>query len=87
VSMGLSVRQTEGFVRSQSNTRPPKADGQLPVSQKDPNVAALEQELSLLLGLRVALQTNGTDAGGVLSIHYSTLDQLDVVLAKLRANN
>ena len=86
VSMGLSVRQTEGFVRNQSSTRPPKADGQIPVSHKDPNVAALEQELSLLLGLRVALQTEGTDGGGVLSIHYSTLDQLDVVLAKLRAN-
>ena len=57
VSLGLSVRQTEGFVRSQSNTRPPKAGGQIPVSHKDPNVAALEQELSLLLGLRVALQT------------------------------
>lgn len=84
VAMGLSVRQTEGFVRGQSKSRHPRGDAQLPVSHKDPNVAALEQELSLLLGLKVTIHPHGDEAGGVLSVHYRTLDQLDVVLEKLR---
>lgn len=85
LSMGLSVRQTESYVRDQTTTRHAKADRAAPLAHKDPNVAALEQELSLLLGLKVSIHASATETGGALSIHYRTLDQLDAVLAKLRA--
>ena len=85
VSMGLSVRQTEGYVRDQTKSRHPKADAPKAAVWRDPNVVALEQELSLLLGLKVVIETSKTEPGGTLSIRYHTLDQLDAVLAKLRA--
>ena len=84
ISMGLSVRQTEGYVRDQTTSRHPKADGPKPVVMRDPNVVALEQELSLLLGLKVGIETTNSEKGGTLSIRYHTLDQLDAVLSKLR---
>jgi ParB family chromosome partitioning protein len=82
VQLGLSVRQTEGYVRSQNATRTEKTETPHPYI-KDANVAALERELRQLLGLKVTIATDAK--GGTLAIRYSTLDQLDDVLAKLRA--
>jgi ParB family transcriptional regulator, chromosome partitioning protein len=89
LSQGLSVRQTEGFIRSQDAERAPRGEakrgtGSAPASHKDPNVVALEQELTLGLGLTVTITEAEDKAGGTLSIRYLTLDQLDNVLAKLR---
>ncbi len=83
LSMGLSVRQTEGYVRDQVQTRG-SGGGSKTQRPKDPNVAALEEELTQILGLKVTLHPNRDETGGALSIHYRTLDQLDAVLAKLR---
>ena len=88
--MGLSVRQTEGYVRDQTTARHPKADAPAHATPKaapfrDPNVAALEQELSLHLGLKVSLEMAKGEPGGTLGIRYHTLDQLDAVLKKLRS--
>src|SRR5215469_7699663 len=85
--MGLSVRQTEGYVRSQTTARHPKAEADAAPKRapaRDPNVAALEQELSLHLGLKVSLEMAKGEPGGTLAIRYHTLDQLDAVLKKLR---
>jgi ParB family transcriptional regulator, chromosome partitioning protein len=79
---GMSVRQVELAVRAEHDrlagpkTAPPAKQG------KDANVAALEKELTQKLGLKVTVATEGE--GGVLSIRYRTLDQLDEVLALLR---
>jgi ParB family chromosome partitioning protein len=77
---GLSVRQIESSLRAQrevtGNPTPAK------VKTKDANVAALERELTQILGLKVAIAAEGES--GSLSIHYRTLDQLDEVLARLR---
>jgi ParB family transcriptional regulator, chromosome partitioning protein len=78
---GLSVRQIESSVRAQREfgdfgLTEPK------VRTKDANIAALEKELTQLLGLKVTVVAEGE--GGALSIRYRTLDQLDEVLAKLR---
>jgi ParB family chromosome partitioning protein len=43
----------------------------------------LERELSAALGLRVSIAAGRR--GGTLSLHYKSLDQLDRVLALLRA--
>jgi ParB family chromosome partitioning protein len=80
---GLSVRQIEASLRAD---RASTDDATAPVAKvktKDANVAALEKELSQRLGLKVALTVDGS--GGALSIHYRTLDQLDLVLTKLRS--
>ncbi|MGP1394017.1 MAG: ParB/RepB/Spo0J family partition protein [Inquilinaceae bacterium] len=53
-----------------------------PGGTKDPDTLALENDLSGLLGLKVALAA-GRDGSGTLSIHYRTLDQLDDVLQRL----
>ena len=84
---GLSVRQTEAYVRDQTTTRQPKAEPAAPKRApfRDPNVAALEQELSLHLGLKVSLEMAKGEPGGTLGIRYHTLDQLDAVLKKLRS--
>lgn len=85
VSKGLSVRQTEGYVRDRdSEQNEEAADGIKRGRHKDPNVAALEKEMTESLGLTVEITSAKEGVGGVLSIRYGTLDQLDLVLARLR---
>jgi len=48
---------------------------------KDPNVSALEHDLSELLGLRVKIAVRGDS--GALTVHYDTLEQLDDLLHRL----
>ncbi len=83
IAKGLSVRQTEErarFVRpgaghdiaraSARNARPVDAD-----------VTALERQLGDTLGLRVIIAHNGSK--GTVTLHYSSLDQLDMVCQRL----
>lgn len=77
IKRGLNVRQTEQLVRKAQNTETPG-----PASDdKNPNIAALEENLTQLLGLRVSISTRGE--GGTLKINYTTLDQLDDILHRL----
>ncbi len=77
VSQGLSVRQTEKQVQREGpeKTARPKAP------TKDTDTLAVERNLSELLGLKVRIDFR--DGHGSLTIHYSTLGQLDDVLARL----
>jgi len=76
-SRGLNVRQTEQMVkRSREGSAAPS-----PPAARDPNIVALENDLSQLLGLRVSIRTRGE--GGSLDIAYETLEQLDDVLQRL----
>jgi ParB family chromosome partitioning protein len=86
ISQDLNVRQVERLVQ-QSKAG---AAGRLPGGKagkpsakpvKDPDTIALEQDLSAMLGLRVAIEFGGQ--GGSLTIHYQTLEQLDDVLRRL----
>ena len=74
IGQGLSVRQTEALAQRKPRESEPKI--------KDPDLIALEREMSEELGLAVEIATRG-DAGSV-RIHYRTLEQLDVVLLRLR---
>ena len=74
IGQGLSVRQTEALAQRKPRESEPKV--------KDPDLIALEREMSEELGLAVEIATRG-DAGSV-RIHYRTLEQLDVVLLRLR---
>jgi ParB family chromosome partitioning protein len=82
VARGLNVRQVESLAReavnkgAQSHRRIPSGR-----SHKNPNLVALEKRISDALGLVVSIAHR--PRGGVLSIRYRSLDQLDVVLRRL----
>ncbi len=87
VEQGLSVRQTEALVRELA--APPNAPVatsnaamQRP-SPTDPDVRALEQDLTERLGAKVLIQ-QGSGGKGRLVIAYNSLDELDGVLAQIR---
>jgi ParB family chromosome partitioning protein len=77
VRRGLNVRATERLVQRRAGTRPSKR------RPRDADTVALERELGMVLGLRVSLEPK--KRGGVLTLHYASLDQLDRVLGLLRA--
>ena len=77
---GLSVRQAEDRARATKPQRAPKvaSDENRPV---DADLAALERQLGDLLGLRVKVAHG--KGGGTVALHYSTLDQLDLICQRL----
>ncbi|RIX32540.1 ParB/RepB/Spo0J family partition protein [Sphingomonas edaphi] len=77
---GLSVRQAEQLAKqgkSAAAKSVPAPDGR-PV---DADLAALERQLGDLLGLRVKVAHG--KAGGTVALHYSSLDQLDLICQRL----
>ncbi len=79
VAKGLSVRETERYVKALLNER---SRPKVPRS-KDPDVVRLEQGLSDTLGAPVEITYNNKGKG-TLIIHYSSLDELDGVLAHIK---
>lgn len=80
---GLSVRDTEQLVRRvKTGADAPAARRAGGTTEKDPDIAALEQHLADILGLKVEIDDRGA-AGGTLSLRYSTLDQLDMLCQRL----
>jgi ParB family chromosome partitioning protein len=77
IARGLNVRQTEAL----AERRRPGATVQ---RAKDPETAALEAEITGHIGLKVDISFDGH--GGVLRIHYRSLDQLDGVVTLLTRN-
>ena len=79
----LSVREAERAAKppeeAQFVTHKPRGG-----RKRDANIVALERELSEALGLKVEIAFDGKR--GALTIRYASLDQLDDVLGKLRAN-
>ena len=79
VSEGLSVRQVEQLARA---AKPAKAAaGNGPSRPVDADLAALERQLGDLLGLRVKVAHG--KSGGTVALHYSSLDQLDMICQRL----
>ena len=77
VRRGLNVRATEKLVQRRSAMPPPSS------RPRDADTMAFERELSTALGLRVTLEKK--KRGGRLTLHYTSLDQLDRIVALLRA--
>ncbi|AUW56905.1 chromosome partitioning protein ParB [Sphingobium sp. SCG-1] len=81
---GLSVRDTEALVRkaktgnveARPSTRRQSGLG------KDADIAALEEHLADIVGLKVDIAHN-EQGSGLLSLKYSTLDQLDMLCQRL----
>jgi ParB family transcriptional regulator, chromosome partitioning protein len=82
VSQGLTVRDVERIVQSEA-----EAAGQAPRAvkvrnEKDADTRALEKALTDVTGLAVSIDHNA--GGGVMSIRYKTLEQLDALCRRLR---
>jgi len=83
---GLSVRETERLVRvAREDRKAPRGNPSGQLSQRDPDLLAMEQHLSDLLGLKVGLGFAG--GKGTLTLHYSSLDQLDMICQKLSGSS
>ena len=81
VRLGLTVRQTEALVRRAGEGRA----RQRKARRDDPNIRALQDDLSRALGLRVTIDPAARGAGGRVTIAYKEPEQLDALIARLRA--
>ena len=79
IRRGLNVRATEELVRRRAAQPEPK-----PRPPRDADTMTVERELAATLGLRVNLSPKRR--GGSLTLHYTTLDQLDRLLKLLQRN-
>lgn len=79
VARGLSVRQTEELVRQVQQNKPQALEQ---AKAQDPDVLALEQRISEILCAKVLIQ-HGQKGKGKLVITYSSLDELDGILAHI----
>jgi len=78
LAKGLSVRQAEA--RAKAAKQGPK---ELVLTERkvDADLAALERQLADMLGLKVIVAHKGQ--GGLVTLHYSSLDQLDMICQRL----
>jgi len=80
VNGGLSVRETERLVVEMQ--APPKLGGKKGAARPDADTARLETEIAEKLGAKVKLVPRRGGAGRLV-IDYSSLEQLDGILARL----
>jgi ParB family chromosome partitioning protein len=86
IQLGLSVRETERLAKkaasddASSGTAQPK---QRRVVEKDADTRALEGDLSANLGMKVSIQHDNGQESGLISIRYTSLDELDDLCQKL----
>ena len=78
---GLSVRQTEQMAKKAQADRSGKRVE--PLLERAPDVSRLEEKLGEHVGLPVAVKQN-TKGKGQISFSYSSLDELDGLLERLR---
>jgi ParB family chromosome partitioning protein len=81
VAQGLSVRETERLVHHLAH--PGKGRVRPGARPADPDVARLAENLAETLGAKVVIDAKANGSGRLV-ITYSSLDQLDGILARLR---
>ena len=86
VAKGLSVRQAEDRAKHAKQAAAPGADigrasARNAAKAVDADLAALERQLGDILGLKVQVTHKGQ--GGAVTLHYSSLEQLDMVCQRL----
>ncbi|HEY0043148.1 MAG TPA: ParB/RepB/Spo0J family partition protein [Allosphingosinicella sp.] len=79
VSRDLSVRDAEKLARSGKPAR--ERPGKIEYKSADADIDALQRQLGDMLGLKVVISHKPD--GGVVGLHYSTLDQLDMICQRL----
>ena len=81
---GLSVRQAEVLAKQRkpgAGTSIARASARRERQAADADLAALERQLGDLLGLKVKVASDGNR--GAVTLHYSSLDQLDMICQRL----
>lgn len=81
---GLSVREAEALVKKHQQ-QAPAAKTDKPAAQKNQmsqDILRLQESLSDQLGASVSIKA-GANGKGMLKINYSSLDQLDEIIAKI----
>ena len=86
ICKGLSVRETEEQVRRERMTPGvgsaiARASARNATKAVDADLQALERQLGDMLGLKVQVSHKGQ--GGAVTVHYSSLDQLDMICQRL----
>ncbi|MBA3525554.1 MAG: ParB/RepB/Spo0J family partition protein [Pseudomonadota bacterium] len=84
IAKGLSVRQAEALakrVRPGAGTDIARGSARNYAQPADADLAALERQLGDILGLKVKVAHDG--AKGTVVLHYSSLDQLDMICQRL----
>ena len=79
VEKGLSVMEAEGLVRKIVEKKKPNQQK----TTVDPDIQRLEKDLTNRLGARVSIKHKKTGSG-TLSIKYSSSDELEGILSKIR---
>ena len=79
VEKGLSVREAEGLVRKIVEKKKPNQQK----TTVDPDIQRLEKDLTNRIGARVSIKHKKTGSG-TLSIKYSSSDELEGILSKIR---
>ncbi|MEK6748395.1 MAG: ParB/RepB/Spo0J family partition protein [Pseudomonadota bacterium] len=80
VAKGLSVRETERFVR---RLQTQKDDDKKPEAGSDPDIRRLQTQVSERLGAKVRI-VHATNGKGRLEIGYNSLEELDGILAHIK---
>jgi ParB family transcriptional regulator, chromosome partitioning protein len=73
----LSVRDVEKLTSKHKQTRKKQ-------TEKDPNIADLEKELSDKIGLKTEIEFSDNGSSGSLKLYYSDLNQLDEIMKRLK---
>ena len=86
IRKGLSVRQAEEQARRErlkpgAGTGMARANARNAAKAADADLQALERQLGDMLGLKVQVSHKGD--GGAVTLHYSSLDQLDMICQRL----
>ncbi|MDR3439594.1 ParB/RepB/Spo0J family partition protein [Telmatospirillum sp.] len=81
LNKGLNVRQTEKLSQQGPEKARARKSGSAAAVEKDADLLALERDLSNLLGLKVTIALQ--NQGGLVTVQYSTLEQLDDLLHRL----
>jgi ParB family chromosome partitioning protein len=79
---GLSVRQTEALASARTPAFTPPTRRMARTTEPDPNLAALESQLSNAIGLPVSIAMETPDDGTV-TLRFASLDQLDLIMARI----
>ena len=84
IARGLSVRETEKLAKGPVAPASPAPRRSEPKLEKDADTRALEQDLSATIGMKVDIDHKGEE-GGVVTILYKSLDDLDELCRLLSA--
>jgi ParB family chromosome partitioning protein len=79
VGRGLNVRQAERLAKFGRSAPKPRVR-----TEKDADTRALERDLTARLGLQVTIAGQGES--GHVTVHYKSLEQLDLIIARLRGD-